>query len=56
MVKASTEAELDTAFADFRQQRVGALLVNPDPFLLSHADRIAALALASSRGDHFSRS
>jgi len=45
VVTASTEAEIDSAFADFRQQRVGALLVNPDPFLLSHADRIAALAL-----------
>jgi putative tryptophan/tyrosine transport system substrate-binding protein len=45
VVKASTEAEIDKAFADLPQQRVGALLVNPDPFLLSHADRIAALAL-----------
>jgi len=45
VVKASTEAEIDSAFADFRQQHVGALLVNPDPFLFSHADRIAALAM-----------
>jgi putative ABC transport system substrate-binding protein len=45
VVKASTEAEIDAAFAGFPQRGVGALLVNPDPFLLSHADRIAAFAL-----------
>jgi putative ABC transport system substrate-binding protein len=45
VVKASTEAEIVAAFASFPQHRVGALLVNPDPFLLGRRDRIAALAL-----------
>jgi putative ABC transport system substrate-binding protein len=45
VVKASSDAEIEIAFAGFPQQRVGALLINPDPFLLGQADRIAALAL-----------
>jgi putative ABC transport system substrate-binding protein len=45
VVKASTDAEIDAAFASFRQHRVGGLLVNPDPFLLGRRDQIAARAL-----------
>jgi ABC-type uncharacterized transport system substrate-binding protein len=44
VVKASTDAEIDAAFATFPQHRVGALLVNPDPFLLGRRDRIVAFA------------
>jgi putative ABC transport system substrate-binding protein len=44
VVKASTDAEIDAAFASFPPHRVGALMVNPDPFLLGRRDRIAALA------------
>jgi putative ABC transport system substrate-binding protein len=45
VVKASTDAEIDAAFASFPQRRIGGLLVNPDPFLLGRRDQIAALAL-----------
>jgi putative ABC transport system substrate-binding protein len=45
VANASTDAEIEAAFAGFPQHRVGALLVNPDPFLLGRRDRIAALAL-----------
>jgi putative ABC transport system substrate-binding protein len=44
VVKASTDGEIDEAFATFPQHRVGALIVNPDPFLLGRQDRIVALA------------
>jgi putative ABC transport system substrate-binding protein len=44
VVKASTDAEIDAAFATFEQHRVGALLINPDPFLLGRRDRIVGLA------------
>jgi putative ABC transport system substrate-binding protein len=45
VVKASTPSEIDAVFASLPQQRVGAMLINPDPFLLGQRDRIAALAL-----------
>ena len=41
---ASTEAEIDMAFAEFSQQRIDALLVAADPFFLSRRDQIVALA------------
>jgi putative ABC transport system substrate-binding protein len=44
VVKASTDAEIDAAFASFPAHRVGALLINPDPFLLGRRDHIVALA------------
>jgi putative ABC transport system substrate-binding protein len=44
VVNASTDAEIDAAFDSFPQQRIGAVLINPDPFLLGRADRIAMLA------------
>jgi len=47
IAKASTDAEIDTAFANFAQSRVGALIVNPDPFLLGRRERIVSLALRS---------
>ena len=45
VVNASADAEIDAAFDTFPPRRIGALLVNPDPFLLGRRDRIAALAL-----------
>jgi putative tryptophan/tyrosine transport system substrate-binding protein len=45
IVNASTEAEIDAVFEGFPRQRVAAVLINPDPFLLGRRDRIAALAM-----------
>jgi putative ABC transport system substrate-binding protein len=44
VVKASTADEIDGAFASFPRLHVGALLVNPDPFLLGRHERIVTLA------------
>jgi putative ABC transport system substrate-binding protein len=44
VLHASTEAELDTAFATLAEQGVGALLVVNDPFFLSRRERLVALA------------
>ena len=45
IVKASSESEIDAAFAAVVQQQAGALLVSPNPFLFSRREQIAALAL-----------
>jgi putative ABC transport system substrate-binding protein len=45
VAKASTDADIDAAFASFAQHKVDTLLVNPDPFLLGRCEHIAALAL-----------
>jgi putative ABC transport system substrate-binding protein len=44
ILSASTEGEIDTAFAGFAQLRVGALLVINDAFFNNHADQLVALA------------
>ena len=44
MTKASTELELETAFADLSQEKIGAALVVSDPFFTSRRDQIATLA------------
>jgi putative ABC transport system substrate-binding protein len=41
---ASSESELDAAFASMEQSRIGALLGASDPFLFSRRDRLASLA------------
>jgi putative ABC transport system substrate-binding protein len=41
---ASTEREIDTRFAGFAQQQVGALVVTADPVLFARKDQIIALA------------
>ena len=44
IVSASTEAEIDSAFANIAQQGVGALIVGGDPFFSSHSVQLLALA------------
>ena len=44
VAKATTDAEIDAAFAMFKQKNTGGLVVNPDPFLLGRRERIAAQA------------
>jgi putative ABC transport system substrate-binding protein len=44
VVHASTEGELKTAFTTLVQQRIEALDIIADPFLVGHAEQIAALA------------
>jgi putative tryptophan/tyrosine transport system substrate-binding protein len=49
VLRAASEAELETAFAGMTQQRLGALFVNIDSFFAAHADQIVALS-ARHRG------
>jgi putative tryptophan/tyrosine transport system substrate-binding protein len=44
VLNASTESEIDAAFAELVQQRVGGLVVTGDPFFVSWREKIAALA------------
>jgi putative tryptophan/tyrosine transport system substrate-binding protein len=44
VLNASSERELDTAFASMAQQRIGALLGASDPFLFNRRDQIVSLA------------
>jgi putative ABC transport system substrate-binding protein len=44
VVNAGTEGEIDTAFTNVVQQKIGALMVGTDPFLLGQRDQIAGLA------------
>jgi len=44
MLSASTDGELDLAFASAAKQGADALLVATDPFLLSRRERLVALA------------
>jgi hypothetical protein len=41
---ARTVTEIETAFATMAQEKVGALVVVPDAFLISRRDQIVALA------------
>jgi putative ABC transport system substrate-binding protein len=44
VLKASSESEIDTAFASLVQQHAGALVVGADPFLSSRREQLVALA------------
>jgi putative ABC transport system substrate-binding protein len=46
VAKASSDADIDAAFAMFKERNAGGLIVNPDPFLLGRRDRIVTLATA----------
>jgi putative ABC transport system substrate-binding protein len=41
---ASTEREIDAAFATFAQQQVGAVVIGSDPFLVTRREQIISLA------------
>jgi putative ABC transport system substrate-binding protein len=45
ILHASTEREVDTAFATLDQARAGALVISTDTFFISRAEQLAALAL-----------
>lgn len=58
VVNAGNDAELEKAFADYDQLRVGALVISTDPFFTSRAEKLAALAAryavpAVSKGREF---
>ena len=42
-LRASTEREIDDVFARLVQARVGALVINPDPFFTSRMEQLVAL-------------
>jgi putative ABC transport system substrate-binding protein len=44
LVNASTEREIDMAFATFAQQQVGAVVIASDPYLFSRREQIVSLA------------
>ena len=44
ILKASTESEIDSAFASLVQLQAGALVVGPDPFFNSRREQLVALA------------
>jgi putative ABC transport system substrate-binding protein len=44
VIRASTEGDLDTAFASLLQQRAGALIIGTDSFMIIQIKRLAALA------------
>jgi putative ABC transport system substrate-binding protein len=44
IANASTEAEIDAAYAHLVQQRVGAMLIGSDPYLSTRRDKLVALA------------
>jgi putative ABC transport system substrate-binding protein len=47
-LQASSEHDFDAVFASLRQTQVDALLTNNDPFLNTHAEQLAALAMRHS--------
>jgi putative ABC transport system substrate-binding protein len=44
VINASTEREIDAAFATFAQQQVGAVVIASDPFFISRREQIVSLA------------
>jgi len=48
VLKASTDGELDAAFADVVKSRAGGMVISTDPFFTSHGAQLAALASRNS--------
>jgi putative ABC transport system substrate-binding protein len=48
VLTASTDADLEAAFATMVERRASALIVKPDPFFIARSERIAALAARHS--------
>jgi len=48
VLKASTDGELDAAFADVVKSRAGGIVISTDPFFTSHGAQLAALASRNS--------
>jgi putative ABC transport system substrate-binding protein len=44
VLTASTESDLEAAFASMVQRRIGSLIVTPDPFFFSRREQLIALA------------
>ena len=44
VLRATTEGDLETAFAEMQRRRVEALVLMPDPFLIAKRERLVALA------------
>ena len=44
VVNASSESEIETAFATFAREKFGAIMVGSDAFLVAHRERVAKLA------------
>jgi putative ABC transport system substrate-binding protein len=44
-MNATNDTEIDAAFADMSRERIAALIVSPDPFLMSRRDHVAKLAI-----------
>ena len=45
VARASSEREIDEVFASMAQARVGALVINPDPFFISRMEQLVALTV-----------
>ena len=45
VLRASTEREIETAFATFQQRRAGALVIGPSTFFNARTEKLAALSL-----------
>jgi putative tryptophan/tyrosine transport system substrate-binding protein len=50
-VNATSETEIDAAFADMSRERMAALVVSPDPFWMSRRDQVAKLAIRCAMAD-----
>ena len=54
VLNANTPSEINTAFATFRRQRAGALLVGGEPFFTSRRQQIVALTTRDAIPDMYS--
>ncbi len=51
ILNASSESDLDAAFAKLKQLGAGALVISTDPFFTSRSEKLAALAASAQRAD-----